>query len=340
MQCLCGGTCIEVKYLTKPASYRWELPFIMYQPEQDIDDLISGYIHAPHDPLLQEQIAVFRSEGPEQAAYLEGRLAAWLAEGVTVSEGTAAFVIPSSSRPVFSRSWLIFAAVLIAVVAGLLYFYRQAPAKQIQYANNTGHVDTLRLAPGCTVIADRGALFSYAAGFTATPELCMQGGNAWFEVALPVRLRMQLDEHTDLYTLNAAFTLHKTDAIFKILVIKGKVTLLQNNGKRVYLTANMMAKREQHQPLQFKTVKSQSLLAWKTGRLTFRNALLEEVIDAVNGYYQLNIQVPPSAASLYKRSLTVDFENKSAEETLALLQKALKVPLVKDSGNRYYITLK
>ncbi|HEY8956339.1 FecR domain-containing protein, partial [Chitinophaga sp.] len=165
-------------------------------------------------------------------------------------------------------------------------------------------------------------------------------GDTWFEVALPVRARMQLDEHTDLYTLNAVFTVHKTNTIFKILVIKGKVTLVQDKGKKVYLTASMLAKREQHQPLQFKTVKGQSLLAWKTGRLSFRNTPLEEVIDAVNSYFQLNIQVPPSAASLYKRSLTVDFENKSADETLVLLQRALNVPLVKDSGNRYYITLK
>lgn len=31
----------------------------------------------------------------------------------------------------------------------------------------------------------------------------MLGGAAWFDVALPTRTRMQLDEHTDLYTLKA-----------------------------------------------------------------------------------------------------------------------------------------
>lgn len=312
----------------------------MYQPEQDIDDLISGYIQAPHDPLLQEQIAAFRNEGPGQAAYLESRLAAWLAEGVTVPEGEPSFAISLPPRPVLSYRWLMAAVALIMAAGGLLYFYRQAPAKQIQYANNTGHIDTLLPALGCTVIADRGASLSYAAGFAATPEIYMQGGNTWFDVALPVRVRMQLDEHTDLYALNAVFTVHKTNTIFKILVIKGKVTLLQDKGKKVYLTANMIAKRERHQPLQFRTVRSQSLLAWKTGRLSFRNTSLEEVIDALNSYHHLDIQVPPSAASLYKRSLTVDFENKSADETLASLQRALNVPLVKDSGNRYYITLK
>jgi len=313
----------------------------MYQPEQDIDNLISGYIHAPHDPLLQEQIAAFRSEGPEQAAYLESRLTAWLAEGVAVPEANTSFIIPSSSRRVFNSRWLVAVALVLVIAAGLLlYFYRLAPVRQMHYVNNTGHIDTLLPVPGCTLITGKGASLAYVPGFTATPELHMLEGDTWFEVALPVRVRMQLDEHTDLYTLNAVFTVHKTNTIFKILVIKGKVTLVQDKGKKVYLTASMLAKREQHQPLQFKTVKGQSLLAWKTGRLSFRNTPLEEVIDAVNSYFQLNIQVPPSAASLYKRSLTVDFENKSADETLVLLQRALNVPLVKDSGNRYYITLK
>lgn len=115
---------------------------------------------------------------------------------------------------------------------------------------------------------------------------------------------------------------------------------MPDKGNKLLLTAGMMATREQHQPLQHKTVKSQSLLAWKTGKLKFRNIPLEEIIDGVNSYFDLDIQVPPSAASLYKRSLTVDFEHKSAEEAVALLHKTLKVPIVKDSANRYYITLK
>lgn len=334
---------MELKYLAKNTSYSRQYSITMYQPEQDIDDLISRYIHAPHDPLLQEEIAGLRGEGPEQAAYVESRLAAWLAESIPAPGNTADVAIPSSptvSKRTSNGKWLVAAAVLLLVTGMIVYYCWPAPVKQLQYINHNENTDTLLLAPGCTVIAGRGASLSYATPFHVTPDLRMLGGDAWFDVTLPARTRMQLDEHTDLYTLKAVFAVHKTNTIFKILVIKGKVTLVQDKGKKVYLTASMMAKREGHQSLQFKTVKSQSLLAWKTGQLQFRNIPLEEIIDAVNSYFHLDIQVPPSAASLYKRSLTVDFENKSADETLALLQKALKVPLVKDSANRYYITLK
>ncbi|WP_142685874.1 hypothetical protein [Chitinophaga polysaccharea] len=127
--------------------------------------------------------AVFRSEGPEQAAYLESRLAAWLAEGVTVPEKDISLVIPSSSRRV-SRRWLAAAAaVLIVVMGALVYFYRLAPVKQIHYVNNTGHIDTLLPVPGCTLITGKGASLAYVEGFTVTPELHVLGGGPYLQYA-------------------------------------------------------------------------------------------------------------------------------------------------------------
>jgi|GEM_PF-1537650 len=355
MQCLRGGTCMEVKYLAEHTSYSRQYPFIMYQPGPDVRDLISRFIHTPHDPLLQAQIAALREEGPEQAAYVESQLAAWLAEGKPV-----AAVVPETLPTVRAskrrwlavldrlpaihaskRKWLAVAAVLVVVlVVSAVFFFRPKQVAELQYVNQTGHTDTLVLTKGSTMIARKGASISYAAKFDVTPELRMRGGDSWFDVSLPARTRMKLDEHTDLYTLEAVFAVHKTASVFKILVIKGRVTLVPDKGNKLLLTAGMMATREQHQPLQYKTVKTQSLLAWKTGKLKFRNIPLEEIIDGVNSYFDLDIQVPPSAASLYKRNLTVDFEHKSAEEALALLHKSLKAPIVKDSANRYYITLK
>ncbi|HEY9256792.1 MAG TPA: hypothetical protein VIP81_02375, partial [Chitinophaga sp.] len=58
--------------------------FNMYQPQQDVSDLISRYIQSPHNPLLQEQVAALIAAGPEQAAYVESRLTAWLGEGIAV----------------------------------------------------------------------------------------------------------------------------------------------------------------------------------------------------------------------------------------------------------------
>jgi ferric-dicitrate binding protein FerR (iron transport regulator) len=344
MRCLCGGTCMEVKYLAGHTSYSRQYPFSnMYQPPQDVSDLISRYIQSPQDPLLQERVAALAAAGPEQAAYVERRLMVWLGEETPVPVVTAIPVVPVMREPrarSFHPMWAVLATIVLLAAAGLIFYLWPQPRKMLMYTNDTGRIDTLRLAKDSRVITNKRTTLSYAAKFAVTPELNVINGDAYFEIHQTARIRMQLDEHTVLYTANAVFNVHKTAAISQVLVIKGRVTLVPDKGNKIQLTANMQAKRERHHPLQKKTVKSQSQLAWKTGRLKFRNIPLEEVLDAVNGYYGLEILLPPSAGNLYKRRLTADFENKSADEILVMLRKMLHVPIVKDSTNRYYVSMK
>jgi ferric-dicitrate binding protein FerR (iron transport regulator) len=343
MRCLRGGTCMEVKYLAAHSSYSRQYPFNMYQPPSDVSDLISRYIQSPQDPLLQEQVAALIAAGPGQAAYVESRLTAWLEEGIAVPVITAAPVVPVLQEPKarsFHPKWVVFATVILLVVAGFIFYLSRPAAKMLPYVNHTGHIDTLRLAKNSRVITNKETALAYAARFDVTPELQVVNGDAYFEISQQHRIRMQLDEHTVLYTASAVFNVHKTATITQVFVVKGRVTLVPDEGSKLQLTANMQAKREQHHPLQKKTVKSQSQLAWKTGHLKFRNIPLEEVLDGVNSYYGLEILLPPSAGNLYKRRLTADFENKSAGETLVMLRKMLNVPIVKDSANRYYVSMK
>ena len=317
--------------------------FNMYQPQQDVSDLISRYIQSPHNPLLQEQVAALIAAGPEQAAYVESRLTAWLGEGIAVPVIPAAAVVPVLREPKarsFHPKWVVLATVILLAVAGFIYYQWRPSGKMLEYTNHTGHIDTLRLAKNSRVITNKETTIAYAARFDVTPELQVVNGDAYFEINQQGRIRMQLDEHTILYAANAVFNVHKTATISQVLVVKGRVTLVPDKGNKLQLTANMQAKRELHHPLQKKTVKSQSQLAWKTGHLKFRNIPLEEVLDGVNGYYGLEILLPPSAGNLYKRRLTADFENKSADETLVMLRKMLNVPIVKDSANRYYVSMK
>lgn len=343
MRCLRGGTCMEVKYLVGHSSYSRQYPFNMYQPQPDVSDLISRYIQSPHDPLLQEQVAALTAAGPEQAAYVESRLTAWLGEGIAVPTIAAAPVVPVLREPKarsFHPKWVVLATIILLVAGGFIFYLSRPSGKMLSYANHTGHIDTLRLAKSCRVITNKETALAYAARFDVTPELSVVNGDAYFEINQQGRIRMQLDEHTVLYTANAVFNVHKTATVTQVLVVKGRVTLVPDKGSKLQLTPNMQAKRELHHPLQKKTVKSQSQLAWKTGQLKFHNIPLEEVLDGVNGYYGVEILLPPSAGNLYKRRLTADFEHKSADETLVMLRKMLNVPIVKDSANRYYVSMK
>ncbi|MBO9728048.1 MAG: hypothetical protein J7623_05365 [Chitinophaga sp.] len=315
----------------------------MYQPPSDVSDLISRYIQSPQDPFLQEQVAALAAAGPEQAAYVEGRLTAWLKDGAPVPVANVERMVPVVKEPPRRRWPLKWVALIIAGVlcaGGIIFYWWQPTSRMLQYVNHTNGIDTLQLAKSSRAITKRETTMAYAAKFDITPELQVLNGDAYFEIHQPERIRMLLDEHTVLYTANAVFGVHKTATSFQVLVVKGKVTLVPDKGKKVQLTANMQAKRELHHALQKKTVKSLSQLAWKTGLLKFHNIPLEEVLEAVNSYYSLEILVPPSADNLYKRRLTADFEHRSADEILEMLRKMLRVPIVKDSANRYYVSMK
>ncbi|PSL47254.1 FecR family protein [Chitinophaga niastensis] len=333
---------MEVKYLAKHTQAIETGHANMYQPTPDINDLILHYIQSPHDPLLQEQIAVLKAAGLEQASYVESRLEAWLKEGAVPPKATPAQVkvVAAASPHSFKWLWMAAVATVVLLIGGFTWYQWQRPGKMTLHANHTDHIDSLLLTKGSSVVLNKESVISYADKFDITPAIKVLAGDAYFNIKEPANILVQLDEHNTLRVSQAAFNIHKTKTSVAIFVVSGKATIVPNKGKAVLLTANMSGNLDHHHPLQKKMLKSQAALAWKTGRLQFKNIPLEEVLTAINSYYGLEITVPPSAKSLYKQKLTANFEKKSDKEIIEMLRKMLAVHIVKDSANAYYITMK
>ncbi|MFY0253629.1 FecR domain-containing protein [Chitinophaga sp. 30R24] len=322
----------------------------MYQPEQDITDLVSVFIQFPQDPLLQDRVAALVATGPEQAAYVEGQLLGWLQAGTPVT--VMATLPPGPLKPLYARKsanvcitgrkWIAVAitAAVLVIITGVYVYLNRLPDKLLLYTNRTGHIDTLLPGKGCRIIANKQAVIGYGVAAGGTPVLSMESGDAWFDMDGKARMRMQLDERTVLCAREAVFNVHKTPSLFRVFVVSGKVLLKPDRGHQTTLMAHMMGKKELHHPLQQKSYRSQSPLAWKTGLLQFQDIPLEEVLDAVNSYYGIEIQVLPSAGKLLQQKITANFGQKTAAEVLLVLHQLLQAPIVKNSGNQYYITLR
>jgi ferric-dicitrate binding protein FerR (iron transport regulator) len=315
----------------------------MYQPEQDITDLVSGFIQSPQDPHLQQQIANYCATGPEQAAWLERRLTAWLNQEIPDNRTSAPAIAvrPVVQPRVAPWKWLTAAAAVLLVVV-LFFAGRRSRLveKMVLYSNNTGHNDTLQLDGGSRLIAARQAVISYAAGFSETPDIRVISGDACLEIDRSSEVHVQLDDHTVLDASRMICNVRKTGEVSKVFVAKGHATLRRRDDPPMQLASGTEAIKEPHRSWERRQLKSAAPLAWLTGQLRFRNIPLEEVLEAVNGYYGLEIMVPPSAVALYKRRITADFGRKSEEEVIALLRNMLNVPVVKDSARRYYMTMK
>ncbi|CAL1520413.1 FecR domain-containing protein [Chitinophaga sp. MM2321] len=322
----------------------------MDQPSPEINELITRFIQSPQDPVLQEQIAVLKASGPAQSRYLESRLEAWLKDdaGAVITTGTLKKRAPSRGRnpfthrfPAYSRWLWIAAAAVILVAGGITFYHLQAPPKMAVRNNTSDHLDSFLLADGSKVVLNKNAIISHGVRPENDHEIAVLAGDVYFDLKQQSACRVTADSQNILLATGAAFNVHKTKTTTGVFVARGKLTIVKEDGKETVLSTNMQGKLADAQPLKTQLLKSQAPLAWRTGALRFRNVPLEEVLDAVSGYYSIDIHVPPSAArKLYKKKLTVDFRTKSEKEMIAQLQKSLLVYIVKDSTNAYYVTLK
>ncbi|NML41239.1 hypothetical protein HHL17_28860 [Chitinophaga sp. G-6-1-13] len=306
-----------------------------------IDELIIRFIQSPHDPVLQEAIAAFVAESPEQARYVENKLAAWLtASGTPVVATTA---VKTTALPAFLytvKTWVA-AAVLMVLVAVLLLCFRQTapPRKMFAHVNNTGRVDSLRL-PGGYIILNKNAAISFDSSDRQSVYAEVSKGDVFFDLNSNTSCTVLVPGDYRLETAAAAFHVHASAKGAKVFVTRGKIGISGKRPDTMMLTASMQGILEHQKAPARKKLASQAPLAWKTRQLAFRNVPAAEILDAVCSFYDIQIMIPPSAESRCAKKITINLNKKTEKETIALLQQSLSAHLVKDSVDTYYLTLK
>ncbi|WP_160713371.1 FecR family protein [Chitinophaga solisilvae] len=315
----------------------------MYQPIPEIDELITRFIHSPHDPLLQERIAMLREKGSDQSRYVEQRLEAWLRNG---ADSRVAPVVRrmggvrhTGLHGLLKRWWWVVAAVPVFMV--ILFFLCYTPRHMVTHTNRSGHLDSLLLANGSSIIVNNNAAISYDSSGNNSGLVEVLSGKVFISLSSDASCKVRLPSLACLQAgEGAVFSICSAGATTHVFVVQGKVKVIHPQEGDAALTPAMLATIKADKPLKTTTLKSDGPLAWKTGRLCFDNVPAEEVLDIVCSHYNIIIHVPPSARILYNVPISVDFTNKSDEEMINLLQAALDTHIVKDSNDEYYISLK
>ncbi|WP_167020887.1 FecR family protein [Chitinophaga sp. Cy-1792] len=306
----------------------------MYQPTTDTTDLIVRFINAPHDPKLQDQIAMLKSTGPEQAAYVERMLHDWLKQDAAPNAATM-----SMRRYIPICKWVL--PALVILVTGFVLYHLFCREKLIINNNHTGYIDSFLLADGSKAILNNNAEIAYPSIFNGeNRRVYMHKGEAFFNVkesALPFQLQIG---KIILTTNGGSFNVRIDENKTAVFVTDGKVKMKGGESEELLLTPGLQGSREGSNELQQDIRLSDGALAWKTGRLRFVNVPLSEVLDAVRNYYDIQIDVPPSAQSALKKSLTANFDAEGPEKVLDVISKKIGVFITKDKEGRYYLTLK
>jgi len=307
----------------------------MYQPTTDATDLIVRFINAPHDPRLQDEIAALKNQGPEQAAYVEKLLQDWLQDDM---QRTVTTRPTKKIRPICK--WCAVVIILLLTVGCYLHFW--SPSSLVVTANQTGYIDSFLLADGSKAILNSSASIAYPKSFDkAVRRVYMKKGEAFFSIPGKNEQPFELiiGETVHLRMNAAAFNVRMDKNRIAVYVTDGKLKMKADGEEELLLTPGLQGSYS-NKGLEQEVMMSDGALAWKTGRLRFTNVPMKEVLQVIRNYYDIQVEVPPSARAILKKKVTANFESEGAEKVLEVVSKKIGVYLTKDKEGRYYLTLK
>lgn len=240
----------------------------------------------------------------------------------TKEQDRKTFVLHSSQ----SNSWLKVAAVIVLVVAvGFVVNLLLTRSSDIffQTAENT---EVISLPDGSVVTLNRNSKLSYTEEFGRTTREVNLEGEGFFEVvpdaANPFVVKV---DKTLVSVLGTSFSVqgYAGRPALEVTVATGKVNVanrginqsvrLEAGERAIYSRSSRELKKQINEDPNF--------LSWKTKKLTFNAASLQEVITAVGFTYGVEITLSASVADSCK--VTVSFDNQSLEAVLHVLKSTL-----------------
>ena len=311
--------------------------------------LLTRYLGDQCSPGERQRVDEWRRHSPENERYLDHLQRVWRASGPLPDEpvtdtGQAWLQLREKmeeirplapQRPVAPTrtlyAWLprVAAVLLLAVGLGLLgqWLLRRGAGRAANLVEVKAGQQPRRLvlADGSRVWLNRHSTLRYPKAFGPgeARELALTG-EGYFEV-VPDPARPFLVHTGNLVTkvLGTAFALraYRPDSLVALRVTSGKVTFYPEAqvGDGVRLLANEQAVfAGRGGPIAKGAITDPNFLAWQTGRLSFRNAPLAEVVRTLSEYYGRSLVL--AGAGLASCRLTAEFRSEGLPEVLETLR--------------------
>jgi transmembrane sensor len=232
--------------------------------------------------------------------------------------------------PLWQRTAFRVAAALI-IVAGATAVWRSSspPERAVTYATTTGMSQEIRLADGTAVRLGPASSLELAPGFGRTHRHLTLHGEAWFEVthddAMPFAVKVGAATVEDVGTaflvresLSREVSVRVTEGIVTLttpVATKDTTVTLRAGDGAVATPAGIAVAAG--------AVSATEGAALASGHLTFADASLTEVQDALRRWYGVTLVMSDSA--LAARRVTADFTSEPVSRVAAVLGLTLGV---------------
>ncbi len=246
--------------------------------------------------------------------------------------------------PVTKRStnWLTYrritAGIVLVLLAGffgwqLMNVNRKPETTALLSVSTTANTRQLTLPDGSRVLLNRNSRLTYPATFADSSRQVTLVGEAFFDVthnpAQPFRVRAG---GVQVQVLGTSFNVRTAGDSVRIAVRTGRVQISATR-QTIVLTPDQQATYVARADTFRRTVPLvANQLAYQTGRLSFGNSSLAEVVQTLREVYGTDIRL--SNPALANCRLTADFGNESPDAVLAVVAETLSLTVRRDGTTR------
>ncbi|WP_223609604.1 FecR family protein [Chryseobacterium sp. OSA05B] len=213
-----------------------------------------------------------------------------------------------------SNYWIAAASVVLVMVSGLLYYFNSS----VTVHTLASEIKKVQLKDGSIVTLNGNSGITYPRYFSANREIELTG-EAYFEVKRDVAHPFRIKSNRLLVqVLGTTFLIKNSGRVQHVFVNSGKVSVKdEQSGQSAILTTNQAVSVSNGSIL--KEPANENYLAWKSGKLNFKDVPLKHVFTALEDYYHISIVVEDG----YEGSclLTSQFERQPPDKVFEELSR-------------------
>lgn len=216
--------------------------------------------------------------------------------------------------------------LLSSLILGYLYF--RGIEDEEQYAEVTATMGTIiryELPDHSIVWLNSGSTLRYPTVFKKDNRDVELRGEAYFEVEADHERPFYVNTPNGLsvYVYGTKFNVaaYEDDSFIEAVLEKGKVNVITPNQETIVLApGEQLLYDKQTQKSQKNEIDVYGKIAWKDGKLIFRNASLEEIFKRLERHFNVDIQFNNKQAKEYKYRAT--FRTETLSQILDYLAKS------------------
>ena len=241
---------------------------------------------------------------------------------------------------VLSKSWMRLAAVLLLFIAMALLL-RNILAKQDEnmvYQTNAAEEKELTLSDGSTIVLNENANLLIPNNFDkAATRTVVLSGEAYFDIATNAKRPFVIrTAQSTITVIGTAFNVraYPAENFTEVEVAEGLVHFAAGE-QQIELTATEKGFFSDSKGLIKKDAKDLNAQSWRTKSLKFRRTPVVDVLQALERYYKIKVELKNTAIENCK--FVGDFNNTQLSTILKTLAETYQVEVKEIAQNQYLI---